>query len=237
MRVSFRGLVNHTSGRRPKQKREVDLGCRYPDTQLTLTCSWHSHAPSSVMRKNGSNVFMHLLIWHAYSCLHVRHVDKFFLPVSLWDTTKVHVFTHPPCRNSIGWGQKADWMRSRRVLLVFWRAKQTGIQGCKKVSSVNGHSSNLFTPLPGQRFHSGGPCMFILKRSDDIPIPLNPISLLSSAESVKLPFPPALPPQVRRCTWWTLPNYPWTPPFEVVLREWCKSVTFAKMSVSFQRKQ
>lgn len=58
-------------------------------------------------------------------------------------------------------------MGSRRVLLVFWKAKETGIQGCKKVSSMNSHSSNLCAPLLGQRFHSGGPCVFIVKRFND----------------------------------------------------------------------
>lgn len=137
MRVSFRGLVKHTSGQRSKQK------SWFKALQLTLTCSIFTLGKLQfIMFFN-----MHLLIWHAYSILHFRHLAVSYLwfhplqlkiilfyAFTLWKKTQAEV------KRSTG------WMGSRRVLLVFWKAKQTGIHGCKKVSCMNGRSSNVWRP-------------------------------------------------------------------------------------------
>lgn len=149
------------------------------------------------------------------------------------------------CGKGAGWGQKASWVNGKQKgASVFWKAKQTGIQGCKKVSCMNGHSSNLSRPTARTKVsHWRAVCVY--RREiwwffffNYYSVSLNPTFLLfiSLIPTLSLSFLPTLAQWVWRCTW-TLPNYPWTTPAEVVHREWCKSVTFTKMSASFQTKQ
>lgn len=128
--------------------------------------------------------------------------------------------------------RQAEWIGSKRVLLVFCKAEPTGIQGCKNVSSMKGHSLNLWAKLPGRRSHSA---LSKFIRVSAIVHP--PFLVFNNTQPYIFPFPSSLSAHVWRCTLWTLPNYPWTPPAEVVLWEWCKTVTFMKMSESFHRKQ
>jgi len=67
-------------------------------------------------------------------------------------------------------GQKADWMnwKHKGASGVLESSTDYGIPSCEKVSRLNGHSSNIYALLSGQRFHSGTLCMFIVKRFDDI---------------------------------------------------------------------
>lgn len=173
----------------------------------------------------------HLLIWHAYSVFSIRHVigwlwfrhlkaEFVFVNIHLVETAQAEV------------KRQAEWIGGKRVLLVLCKAEPTGIQGCKNVSSMKGHSLNLWAKLPGRRSHSA---LSKFIRASAIVHPS--FFIFNNTQPYIFPFPSSLSAHVWRCTLWMLPNYPWTPPAEVVLWEWCKTVTFMKMSVSFHRKQ
>lgn len=81
-------------------------------------------------------------------------------------------------------------MGSRRVLPVFRKAKQTERQGCKKVSSMNRHSSIAMPRCQNKRFHSGGLFVFIVKIFSQLSLHFfePPLSSLSSSSHDSFPL-------------------------------------------------
>lgn len=143
---------------------------------------------------------MHHYIWHAYSILLFRHVAVF---LNLWfyyfQIKLIHLVETAEVKMPTGWmaiKKGASGVLDSQIFAPRCQDKAFALHFyCKEIQwySLSYHSISLnsFT---------------LLSSSLKYPVPL-------------FPFPTALPPQVRRSTWWTLPNYPWTPPAEVILWE------------------